>query len=1009
MEKEKNINEPSFLIVLTVVILLFVGVLFLKFKGIISISDITNFIDLNNNKFIIIGALIFINTVVFSFIFPLFFGLRRQGTRLKILTGEIKQTRRKKIINLIFYFTFSVSIFILTNQFNDFLVLTKNINLVELCKYLTITYRVNFSLLLALFLLPVPYISKMLITKFKASELSEYPNDKDTVTLGAENESESKFKTIEANDWVKVPLSGLYGNILVFGSIGTGKTSGIVKPLIEQVIDNFKTFPTVLALDTKGNFSSFLLKLLKQKNVEKEKIWHIKLDGDVTLNPVYKKDILKKSNFIEVSELVRVASANFQGANENSAFWDTKAAALIKHSVVYCSAVYGYFTLANVYETILKAIDGESVETLARELQNVLSESSTFDVEEKFNINCSLQFFTKEYNALDDKVKTGIMSTATLFLDTFNEYNAHKVFCPSEEELVIHDFEKLVNSGNVLILDINKEGISRPASIFIKTMYQRAVLDRLKKSEVTEVPAVLVGDEMQDWVTTSSNGLSDSTFLSKGREANSIVIAATQSMNTLQDALKSKVTAKVIKQCFKTIISGQTHDEDTVELFKPFAGKVEEKRESHSVSETIQNAVSNPVLINNLQSQRGNVSESYSESTYKEDLIQGKDFSSLKKFEMIGYVFNGIETSFKKIFLKPNFLENKRVSHFNLLNFLSQSTACLCTFIFLFTSSSKASSLYPSICSVIKTVQYRSCTDFKTKNCWCKGRWPKPPRPCVRVSYYLPNTFMEVWPNAGESYFKKLPAAALQLSAAIRDLKVPYGVEGDNDSYSFHSHTLAMPLSWFFSFLTCGGQRKSKMCFDGMSEHLGTNWKTGAADKFQPRLLAWSLSPKACMIKGAAMSYRGGGERTYGADGGCSYPLDWLPKYPPSNHTACNGWGLFYPRQGVYNGVNQTTGSLMIASRMKSISSEVFRNTPSTPDEKWQMIYPKSSSCFREGQNMSMLEIPKNVSDIGRLTSGKMTGYLFGTYRKVSCCVDWAKLPYIKASFEIIKNVCKGL
>ncbi len=1016
MEKEKNTNEPSLLIVLVVIAFLGLGFLVISNKDLMNLSELMGFLDVNEQKLLTLGGVSFVNIILYSFFGSLFFGIRKQGTRLKILTGEIKEIRKKKFhISMIFIFLFLFS-YLLTDLSKYPVFRTYNISFIELCKYLTFIFRFNLALSFSIVLLPLAMLLKKLFKKVKESELPDFPEAKNSIVLGSVNEENSKFNDKSGKGWVKIPLSGLYGNLLAFGSIGSGKTSGIIKPAIDQILSSFDKFPTILALDTKGNFSSFLLKLLKEKKVSKKKIYHIHLEGNVTLNPVYKEKILKDSGFVEVADYVRVASANFQGSSGDSPFWDTKATALIKYCIVYCAAIYRYFTLSNVYETILSAIDSEKVATLGTDLQNVLTESKDFDEEEKFNINAALRFFTKEYNALDDKVKTGVMATATLLLDIFNEYKAHRLFCPSEEELTIKNLEKVVNGGNVIILDINKEGLSRPASIFIKTLYQRIILDRLKttqnkkrkKKKKESVPAVLIGDEMQDWVTASNNGLSDSTFLSKGREAKSIVIAATQSMSTLKDALKAEVTTDVIKQCFKTIISGQTSDEKTINLFKIVGGKVEEQRESHSVSETTQNAVRNP-MTRNLESGRGNVSESVSKSTYKEDFIQGDDLFKLKKFEMIGYVFNGVETTFKKIFLKPTFLEDKKECHSHLLSRLSETVACFCLFVAMWSNEAMTASLFPTICSVVKTAQYSSCLDFQTKGCWCKSPWPLPPRPCVRVSYYLPNTFMEVFPNAGESYFKALPAAAAQLVATVKEKAIPYGAESDHDAYSFHSHVLAMPLSWLFSFLPCGGQRTDKMCFDGMSEHLGMNWKTGAADKLQPRFLAWSLAPKACIIKGAAMSVSGGGEATFGGEGGCGYPMDWLPQYPPSNHSACNGWGLFYPRHGVYNGVNQTTGAMMIASRMKSISSEVLRNTPSSPDEKWQMIYPKSSQCFREGQNMSILELPKGVNEIGRITSGKLTGHLFGTYKKVSCCVDWAFLPYIKATLEMIKGVCRGL
>jgi hypothetical protein len=194
-----------------------------------------------------------------------------------------------------------------------------------------------------------------------------------------------------------------------------------------------------------------------------------------------------------------------------------------------------------------------------------------------------------------------------------------------------------------------------------------------------------------------------------------------------------------------------------------------------------------------------------------------------------------------------------------------------------------------------------------------------------------------------------------------------------------------------------------------MSEYLGSNWTTGAADSFQPNFLAWSLSPKGCLLKGAAMSISG--ETSVGQPSvpGCAVPMSWMPKYLPSTHSACTGWGTFYPRTGVYNGPSQTTGALMVAARMKSLSNEVFHSTPSGSDELWQMIYPQSTSCFKEGQNVAILDTVKNVRELGRLTSGKLKGYLFVVWSKVSCCRELAEVPTAVAAIAAMNVVCQGM
>ncbi len=98
----------------------------------------------------------------------------------------------------------------------------------------------------------------------------------------------------------------------------------------------------------------------------------------------------------------------------------------------------------------------------------------------------------------------------------------------------------------------------------------------------------------------------------------------------------------------------------------------------------------------------------------------------------------------------------------------------------------------------------------------------------------------------------------------------------------------------------------------------------------------------------------------------------------------------------------------MIASRMKSLAADVFDSTPSHPGEKWQMISPQSSACFREGENMSFLEMFKHATELRRLGGGPPKGYLFAVWKPVSCCRDLGNVPAAQAVLAAMKATCQG-
>lgn len=1001
-----------------------VGVLFLFIKaggdfGFINlINSIQLVTTLNENLLIASAVTFFINVFGIGLTFKRMFFLKKQGDRLKKVLGEKGSNLKGSIIVSILVAMITIVFgFVLKFSSLNYLVTIKGIELsVALKNNLDFILISNFSCLFFLAFFPsMKWSYKTLVGREKKIlPFPKMPTDINQIAVGTEGESAEEDTSKDpfykrVIKWVTIPMKGLNGNILFLGSIGSGKTAGMMIPLVEQILTNFTVLPSILALDPKANFVKELITLINKFGLG-ENILHLKMKGNVTINPIYRKNILKDGNFVEVAQNFQAASANFMGKSSESPFWDNSAFNLIKNTIAYCGAVHGYFTLKEVYESLLMAVSDDGAKKLATNLENLVSnnegENKRFDEEEVINIGFAIKFFGEEYNELDKKLKTGIHSTATVFMSMFNEYHANRIFCPKEENLVIKDMSELINEGKFLIFDVQKGGLSRPMGTYIKLLYLQAVLNRGKKDDENDSDgnyrsAVVLADEYQDLVTAGSSGTtSDVSALAKGRSKKLIFIAATQAYNSIYNAIGNEKSAKELFQNFRTKICGHSSDLATIGDFKELVYKDDVEKTSHSIGEQSQQAKRN-ILQGGFDSENANINESVSTSTQKEYIITARDFNTLNTYEAFGFIYDGISTSFKKIFFKPYYYPDKNVRHKQVLADLAKGV----TTVMIAVCISKSAMAFPNICSVVKSPSFNSCMSLKVGSCVC-GPWYAP-RPCARVSYYVPQTFIEVHPHGRTSYFTGLPLASAQL-ATLPDQGIPFGSKDDQGAYSFQSHSIGIPFGTLMNVLPCGGTRPEKTCFDGMSEHLPTHWRSGSGDSLQPKFLAWSLAPKACLIKGAAMSTVGG-EVTFASEGACSFPMGWMKKFLPSTHSTCNGWGTFYPRSGTVQGVNQTTASMMIASRMKSLSSEVFRSMPSSPLEKWQMTYPQSSSCFREGQNMGLLEFPKRVNEIGRLTSGKLNGYLYTIWKKVSCCIDYPRLPAVYAAISVLKATCQGI
>ena len=939
--------------------------------------------------------------------------LERQGSKLQVLQGESPKWTIARaefwagLCSAAAYFTARRSV---AAEIAPLLLRVVSSEVVSLAgAAMSLNLAMAFFFLLRLIL---PLIGRMKVRLSTDAALQLPVQDSGDLVLGTS--SGSLRDSADAHeDWVTIPSRGVHGGVFVSGSIGSGKTQGTILRYMRQLIAEPTGSPSMLAIDPKGTFLKEAERIIRDMG-HGDRIVKISLKGSVTFNPVYIENPLRDSKFASLAEMVRCAAVNFMGKSSDSPFWDVSSSHLVRNTIAYLAAVQGgYFTLLDLYRTIVRA----SKENLADELKRALKEKS-FTEEEAFNIQCAIEYFESEYSQLEDRVRTGIVATSTAFVNQFQEFAANRIFCPKQENLTIRSMEDFVREGKILLFDIQQPGLARSMGTFVKLHYEQAVLNLLGELKEQEKPftSALVIDEYQDVVTCGGGGtIGDDTFMAKARESKPAVIVATQSLSSLMNTVGKERPALELVQNFRTRIACHSSDIETIRNFQALAGKEAIDYSSHSFSETAQGAKRN-LIAGGFDSKTSSLNESVSKQTRNEDVLTGKEFSRLKTFEAFAQVYDGLETRFLKLYLKPDFLRSINTKHETVLEMLrvtkkdgavswvkrlARNVRAVSASLLLAGNVQAAG--IPTVCSVASSPAFSSCLELNVGGCMCG--WP--PHPCALISYYVPQTFIEVWPEQRTSYFTAIPGAAAQLAKVP---PMPFGAEADDDTQSFHARTIAVPLAGLtFKLMPAGGTRNEKMCFDGMSEDYGMHWKTGKGDLTQPQFLAWSLSPKACLLVGAATSLSGSSGSSYSGDSSmCGFAVPNLGVLSPSSHPACNGWGTFYPRYGTYTGPASMTGALMIASRIKSLNTEVLKTMPSGPDEKWQMIYPQSSSCFREGQNVGLLETVKNARETMRLANGKLKGYLFVIWNKTTACKEMPTAAQAAAAALAIPAACGG-
>ncbi|NUN07189.1 MAG: hypothetical protein HUU57_15695, partial [Bdellovibrio sp.] len=771
----------------------------------------------------------------------------------------------------------------------------------------------------------------VLVEGYFVGNIAPIPSLKNALILGA-SLTDGKEK------WVVIGKSGLVTGIMLVASTGGGKSIACLVPWTKQFMLNFDPFPSIIIIDPKDTFARAILKIAKDLGLL-DRVVHFTLDGNFKTNPIYRPQMLKDSGLMYVAGFIRAATINFMGAEEgDQKFWGSKGNILIKNLIAYCAAKYNdYFTLKDFYQEMIEASDRD----FGTEME-VFLESDKYDWEEKRNLEIARDYFEFEYANLDTKIKDSIGQTATSFLAQIREARIERVFCPAKEEINFWGFDEIVDEGKIFVFGIDVPGLSGPLSVLMKLMYQGSVMDRIKKPKRLENKRLSVGiyDEYQTFVSLGGGQIEgDDDYAAKRREAMGVTIVATQSHSSLLQATGSEVGTDVLVANFRTRIIGATSDARTINHYKEIAGEVEEVIESDSYTESGQKPIKQ-ILGTGLYTSDPTVSQSLSLNTQKRSRISGETMSQLKTFEAIGVVFNGVDTEFHdKICLKPAFLPTMRVPHKKVIE-MARAAAMACLLLFTVKSHS-----FPSVCSAVKSQAFESCMEHTKITCSCGF----PPRPCTHHTYYIPTSYIEVTSRPGQSFFSDLPFANLQLKFLKEDWFSSGSVEMDNRFY--HARVIPVPfVNMAYSGMVCPTNAVDRLCFQAMSEHISTQWKTGAGDVNDPQFKLWALSPKACLVKGAALAATTGQviKGTPAGGGTCSYELPKATLFPPVTSEICGGWGTLLPRTGYVESNSSVGGALLAAERIRSIANEVYRSTAVYPDEKWQMIFPQSSSCFKE-------------------------------------------------------------
>ncbi len=403
----------------------------------------------------------------------------------------------------------------------------------------------------------------------------------------------------------------------------------------------------MLILDVKGNYYKQIKYYTKKYNLSKDLII-IQLNSNVFYNPLHKPNLKPQVLANRLKTILLLFSEN-----NTESYWIDKAEQVLTECIKLCRLYNdGYVTFLELHKLI-------TIPNYYKEKINILRNlfiSSKLNKKQIYDLNASLDFFQKEFDSLDYRTKSILISEITRITGSFvSDYDVMRTFCPPKEKLNFLGFKDILKKGKIVVLNMNISEysiLSKIIATYLKLDFQTEIISSISKNNVKT--SAFICDEYDKYASKT-----DSEFFSLSREAKCINIISTQSYSSLKLSLKDEYQVKVLSQNLINKIWFRSDDLFTIENAQKQLGKEEQKRISKSISESAKKT-NFSYITNTLHSQDSNISESYNTYTQKDYIYDTNFFTQkLETFTALTFLSDGNKIiSTKKLNLFPYFKNN---------------------------------------------------------------------------------------------------------------------------------------------------------------------------------------------------------------------------------------------------------------------------------------------------------------------------------------------------------------
>lgn len=408
-------------------------------------------------------------------------------------------------------------------------------------------------------------------------------------TNASEKNNDVIFSMLNENKKeIDISSKELTKNLIVLGETGTGKTTQVIAPILENLIKNNHAG---LILDIKGNLYKYVYNFAKKNGREKD---IVAFGVNKYSQPI---NLLKNITKEELKTKLK-KTAGYVAGNHNAEFIMSGINDILSVFVLYkaykrirSSNYNGSLKKEDINKTTLKRIIKLVYDTeYLKDIYIYLSENKNLMTEEEediFNTTQENEFSLfkgiKDFNKAEAIYKEQKGWRSLQIIDTLNLIGEETKECFYNENSNYEiDFEKLIYEENKIVLvycdkiksynDINNEFVE------VKNKFYETILSDYKKYDRNNKYTFMVIDEYQTMInkkdfTGGLNEVSDNEFLSLSRESNHINVCCTQSVSSLLSMVEDKTKVLSIYQNFSNKICFKTSDINTLSFL--FFGNIE--------------------------------------------------------------------------------------------------------------------------------------------------------------------------------------------------------------------------------------------------------------------------------------------------------------------------------------------------------------------------------------------------------------------------------------------------